>query len=533
MPLKHWLILALLAASAHATTRIAASCSTADVQTSVTASSEGDTVIVPAGSCTWTSGISVSTPIQIVGASVGNVIITDNDTTSSDSMFVFTTDSTFSPMIANINFLPGTATGHYISVGGSGTKPMLYHDIDTNIPNFQLSNAISINSIGGVMWHVTIESTQNLGGTCGQQIGSDSGSIVVKSPKNWDDADTQGTADTNGNLNFYIENSTLSYVGQIPDVDDNGRVVMRYNTMLNISGGLTHGTTSTYGGRAVEIYNNTFTDNNPKRNVNRYFWWRAGTGTVTQNHFDPLTGGGCYGVKDTLTFAVENAARQDGGHNCCTNYQCFHQPGTGSDGTNGHSNLGAGQAPAEPYQQSLPVYIWDNTGTGQGSAHYGFNDGAPRQCNSINPGTGNPYTTTDFFQSGRDYFFDDSGTSTGAKPGWTAYTYPHPLAVNTAAATPTFSLSGSTLTILTDYGTSTCYTTDSSTPVTNAPNSAGCSHGTSYTIPINGASGTYKAVAGGTGFVDSAVATDTISGSVAINTLWTGGTNITGGISAK
>ena len=56
----------------------------------------------------------------------------------------------------------------------------------------------------------------------------------------------------NGTLNTYIEDSVFSYVGQAPDVDDSGRIVIRHFLQFIGSSGLTHGTTSTYGGRQVK-----------------------------------------------------------------------------------------------------------------------------------------------------------------------------------------------------------------------------------------------------------------------------------------
>ena len=106
------------------------------------------------------------------------------------------------------------------------------HDMDFNIPNFQLQHAVQWFVTGGVIWNTTFESTQNLSCSCGQQIGSDSGSIVVKSNKNWDDADTTGILDTTGTNNLYIEDSTFNYVGHIPTL----------TTMVGLSSDTAHST---------------------------------------------------------------------------------------------------------------------------------------------------------------------------------------------------------------------------------------------------------------------------------------------------
>ena len=180
---------------------------------------------------------------------------------------------------------------------------------------------------------------------------------------------------------------------------------------------MTHGPTSTYGARQIELYQNHFNYTNTNRDASRYFWFRAGEVVITQNAVQAQSGQ-CYGNKDSFTFIVESATRLTS-HGCCTGYMCFHQPGSGSDGSSGHNALSASQTPYDSYQQSFPVYIWNNTGTGQGNV--GLND-SDMSCN--NPGA----NTAAFFKLGRDYFLDTSSNpNKGAKPGWAPYTYPHPL----------------------------------------------------------------------------------------------------------
>ena len=435
------LLSTIFSATMHATTYTAASCNQSDVNAVINGPTHtavaGDTIIIPNGSCTWTSPVAVTVPITLQGASVGGVTITDNDTNAADSLLTMTTGTGAHLTIANLNFLPGTATGNYIALqDGAGTPLVpLMHDMTFNLPNFQLTRAVQWFVTGGVIWNTTFISTYNLSGACGSQVGSDSGSLGVKSNLSWDYPSTMGTLD-DGTHNLYIEDSTFSNVGQIPDADDNSRVVLRHTQIIG-SSGLIHGATSTYGGRFTEIYDNTFTYPNTNRNLNRYFWWRDGTAVVTGNSFQALTGG-CYGVKPTLTFTISNAQRATS-HNCCTGYMCYHQIGSGASSTvKSPSSVAPSQTPNDVYQLSDPVYIWGNTGTGQGSADYSIEDETPNGCTAnINPSTGVEYQTSDFYKSGRDYFYDDKGSSTsGAKPGWTRYPYPHPLRNGTSPAPP-------------------------------------------------------------------------------------------------
>lgn len=56
----------------------ATSCSSADIQDAVNAASDGDIVMVPAGNCTWTSGLSIpdTKGITLKGAGANNTIVT-------------------------------------------------------------------------------------------------------------------------------------------------------------------------------------------------------------------------------------------------------------------------------------------------------------------------------------------------------------------------------------------------------------------------------------------------------------------------
>ena len=363
----------------------AASCSTTDVSSAIAAAANGDTVQIPNGSCTWASGISTSKQITLQGASVNGVTITHG--AGSATLLNLNIGSSNRTQIANLRFMPGTGTGVYVEINGVGLTPLM-HDVYFNIPNFQLAHAVRWYVMGGVIWRATFESTE--------PGGSESGCLVVKaSGPAWTAPSTMGTLDTNGTNNLYIEDSVFRNVGQCPDVDDLGRVVVRHSQVIG-SSGLTHGTTSSSGGRQVELYDNTFTYPDTTRNLNRYFWYRAGSAVITRNSVQQITGQ-MYGNKDSFVFVVENA-RRTGPAGCCTSYMCYHQPGSGGNGTS---------------QISDPVYIWSNTGTG--ASDIGTNEGEPASC-------GTTYSTSNFFQVGRDYFLNGD-----AKPGYSSYTYPHPL----------------------------------------------------------------------------------------------------------
>src|SRR6516165_8379701 len=65
-----FLLNALFSANVHANTIHAASCSSSDVQTAINSASNGDSVVVPSGSCTWASQVTVSAAVTLEGQTV-------------------------------------------------------------------------------------------------------------------------------------------------------------------------------------------------------------------------------------------------------------------------------------------------------------------------------------------------------------------------------------------------------------------------------------------------------------------------------
>ncbi len=447
------IILFLISLPIWPATFTAASCSTTDVGTAIGLTSNGDTVLIPDGSCTWSSGLTVTKTLTIQGVTVPTrTAAATNGTTitygtaGSYDLFTLNLGVGSHVTLANLRFLPGSSCavgagncGNYLTMQGTGLVPLM-HDVYFNLPDFALQHAVQWFVTGGVIWNTTFDSTNNLAGTCGgPTIGNDGGTIVVKSNRSWNTASTMGTLDVLGDQNLYIENSIIQNVGQAPDVDTGGRVVVRYSSIVNGTG-LTHGTTTPVGGRQVEYYQNTITHSIVNRDIPRWFWMRAGTAVFTQNNIQAISDA-CHGNRSSFEFVVEDLQRA-GGYGCCIGYMCMQQPGSGSDGIS-HTPVNTGPyvggGVSNPFQISDPVYIWNNTGTGNGSSFiWGTDEGAPLNCINTNPATGMQWSTNDDFVLNRDVFVDTtSNPSSGAKPGWAPYTYPHPLTQNSTTTTTT------------------------------------------------------------------------------------------------
>jgi hypothetical protein len=85
----------------------AASCFQADVQAAIDAASDGDTVAVPAGGCTWTVGIVVSKGIKLQGAGVKNTVISGG---ALIRLITFSPSSNLPFELSGFTFVQGSAS---------------------------------------------------------------------------------------------------------------------------------------------------------------------------------------------------------------------------------------------------------------------------------------------------------------------------------------------------------------------------------------------------------------------------------------
>ena len=380
------ILLFLLHLPTFAATHTAASCSLSAVQAAVNAASDGDTVLIPNGSCSWNGGINTTKQIIIQaqnytpttgGSASRSVIITNN---SSSPLFSLQSGSNYHVGVGGIRFNEGTGNGNAIRFNGSGSKvPLLFDCYFQNKSRFGSAADVAVIAWlaqGGVAWNLIIDGTGfGSGGDPGPSIASVS--VHFKSPRGWSTASTLGTRDSNGTVNVYFEDSQFINTGG-GDLDDNARVVMRHST-FDGSVWITHGFTSSSGGRHWEAYNNTYQVTGALRNhAGRYFWIRAGHGVFTDNVVNNASTPQNYGSVNLFDI---------GDNTSPGSYPMPRQPGWGHDGTTNVSD---------------PIYSWNNTGARANS--YGLQNG----WDSI-------------VKVGRDVF-----VNSGAKPGYSKYIYPHP-----------------------------------------------------------------------------------------------------------
>lgn len=380
----------------------AISCAQADVQAAINAARDGDTVIVPAGSCAWGSGISINGKgMHLKGISKGAVTITHN---AGSASLVNVAAATQITEISNLRFVEGTGTADNHLYIGTGGRPVLVHDNYFETKG-GLLRSIRWTAKNGVIWNNEFYSNKQ----------DDQAIVFVNdnTDSSWSTPDTMGMRDTTGENNVYVENNLFRQIYlQALDVDSNSRVVIRYNTFDN-SAIASHGAdTSQDGTRHWEIYNNTFTFTNfgdcsgaQTLALNYFFYIRGGSGVIADNIMADLNS--CaWGNKSELVMTVQNLRRRSGLYPCWTTYPAPRQVGQSHNGTSFTTD---------------PVYIWGNTGGLRQDP--GLSDYSPNECGASAP------TVSQFIQSGRDYVV---GTP---KPGYTKYTYPHPLTQRSVTTT--------------------------------------------------------------------------------------------------
>ncbi len=394
-----------------------------DVQAACNAAPDNGTVtvVIPNGTYSWTGTLTITKSLTLAGASATGVTINNN--------------------LANGDMIDATASanGHlniyWLSIvqvadngGGKGyaivadrSEPsnytVLIHDCTFNEGQLAYGYTVECVANGIIFWNDTF-----IGDGPNQPNAVGGLSMVCHKygyTSSWNTPDTYGNEDVTGLGNTYIENCVF-YDGILGgNIDDNARVVSRYNT-FQAACITSHGQESSpFGCREFEIYNNTFTyptsGKGPSGNtypLNTQAWWgeRGGSGVIFNNVMDLIPEG-----KSAISLEVFSINRLDS-IPCQTAYPAARQTGQGWSAS---SNATYGN-PVVPQDGTGAVtegvWIWNNTGsaTTDPNTYVGLNPYTPDEC-------GNGQLLTNYLQQGRDYFVGI------AKPGYTPYQYPHPL----------------------------------------------------------------------------------------------------------
>jgi hypothetical protein len=448
--------IAVQPATGGAVDRTAASCSSADVQAAVNATASRDRVLVPAGSCTYTSAVNIPNGknITIQGAGIG---VTTISAGYEAHTFALNGSAT---RITGFTFNQGQ-----ILIGGDGAAPVQDWRIDHNRFVGNNNNGYSavfvqcpftVSPTGtfcrGVVDHNTFD-----GGVQVLTFGFAAPSSLHAA---WSLPTNLGGADT-----VFIEDNTFTgpegQTFQPVDTNYAGRYVIRFNTLNNVAVHA-HSLQQWRGTRAWEVYKNRVTGSGWTAGL-----IRGGVGVAWGNQFDTTRGPWVldnvrswdpsawnYGACDGTSTADGNMPGRQG-------YICRDQIGSGGDAClSNPSDLTSG-ATGWCAQAHEPSYFWQNrTGStitvidtsGRGlsstthvindrdfyneAAPFGGTNGVGSGLLANRPATCSPgvaywatdegswNTTLPANTSGRLYKCTAANTWTVY---YTPYTYPHPL----------------------------------------------------------------------------------------------------------
>jgi hypothetical protein len=285
------MLIALCGPAAHAGTYTAASCNQSDVNAVINGPTHtavsGDIINIPAGSCTWSSGVSISgVGISIIGAGTPNTgietfgagsglttTIIDNGGNGTNQPLFYASGQTYGQTltIGNLIISPvSSSTDLWSPIMAIGTCT------SSGCPNIRLTNLnfsawtgsngnnsnwlILIDNFFGVMDHNTVNAVVLANVSHSGWLG-----VGQFGDNSWAQPDSFGTANA-----LYFENNLFTNGSIVEDSDrsdvltDTGgaRVAVRYNQYAGLNGSASyfHGTETTgrpRGGRQMEVYNNT------------------------------------------------------------------------------------------------------------------------------------------------------------------------------------------------------------------------------------------------------------------------------------
>jgi hypothetical protein len=405
------LLLLLIPSTSLADTHNAARCDRADVITAITAAAAGDTVTVPPGTCTWTTPITITKSLYLIGAGPTSTIINHG---YAGTLIDISLTSDIPVRISGFYFKQTTNNPGYRLIQVNGKKDGSFALTKLRIDNNKFekgSRTVQVNGwVEGLIDNNTFLN-------CNIAIGINGDNDYA-----WTRTITAGSANA-----LFIENNTFTTTN---DADrepnqpiyhqEGARTVTRYNTFdasaYTNGNGIpydSHGNQDLYaeagafrGQPIVEVYANIFTSYKAYAMMDI----RGGSSLIWNNAFTRITGSG-----HTIRLWEEEA------------WSKSHFP-AGLDT----------EWPAE--DQVTNTFIWGNTLNGAALTAVTFND-AVKTPTFIQENrdyfmhapqaTGGKSTYTDRLGAagnGADGTLTFSAEGANAYNGYTGYTCPHPLA---------------------------------------------------------------------------------------------------------
>lgn len=267
----------------------ATSCNQVDVQAALAVARDGDSVMIPAGTCTWTSTLRYTAPgsISIIGAGdqtitggADKTVIIDNVSHSpSDNatIEIATGPANSSFRLSGLTLRGGSGGTTYngaLRITGLSKNLRIDH---VHFDGIKGLSALLDGWLYGVVdhcrWDMTANSVDN-----GLRVGHKDWNSYQFGDGSWADATTFGS-----NRFIFMEDNVFNN-GFANDVNNGGRLVFRYNT-LTFSEFQVHGAEGRYRApRAWEVYGNQWTCDPARIDCgSAAIFVRGGTGLVWGN----------------------------------------------------------------------------------------------------------------------------------------------------------------------------------------------------------------------------------------------------------
>jgi len=346
----------------------ALSCSQADVQTAIDSADSEDSVNIPSGTCTWSTGISIPDSKDIMlkgaGASESGTVIKHSSATA----IAFYSAS----QVSGIKFVQ-SGSGESILAQGTGFRIHNCQFVNT-VPDSEHSIVVSGININYKPYGL-IDHNDFVQG----RVVVNGMYTFAKDNILWASSIPWGTDSTT-----YIEDNTFfkdvgpggDYVaGNVVDSSRGADYVFRYNTVTGLSQAMTHGLQlesacdinqvySERAGRGAIFYGNSITADSPVENP--AIFQRGGSGFIfgnvyNANHLEGFWRADCERIWRS-GFESKQCGYCDGsspwdGNILANGYPCRDQIGTGPD------NWLWSPAANYPTQSFMSVYLWLNRQT--------------------------------------------------------------------------------------------------------------------------------------------------------------------------
>jgi len=264
------------AAGAYADTHTAASASYADVSAAVTAAASGDTVVVPAGTASWSSSLNITKAIKLLGAGVGNTVI--NNTLNSQYGYTLISYTPASAEASKVFELAGFTLnganigGCFQALAPGSTTPITGLKIHDNSFINGKSRAVILPGLEyGVFYNNTFSNNYI------------SISAIGATDGGWNYPHAFGSA----NYAYFEDNTFGNGAGAfLIEGGQGGRIAFRHNTVTGYAcSGCEvfdlHGTQGDRGTVSAEIYHNTI--NVGSSGTYRFLHHRGGQALIANN----------------------------------------------------------------------------------------------------------------------------------------------------------------------------------------------------------------------------------------------------------